>query len=124
MVAITFGLAVTAIGAQKAFAFDVWSESIMGVSQNIPGSNMGFLAFDYHNDNSISSTSTNKSFTGLDGNNVLQTMNFTGSNWAQANYGIMKCFASGTVTNTYNNPSNPIYYDVEPDLLRFGYGYV
>ena len=118
LVAITFGLAVTAIGAQKAMAFGVFSESIMGVSQNIPGSNMGILDFAYHGDNSVSATSTNTSFTGLDGSGNPQTMNFTGSNWAQANYGIMKCFASGTVTNTYNNPSNPIYYDSVNDTYN------
>ena len=111
LVAFTFGLAIVSISAQKAMAVGVWSQSIMGVSQNIPGSFMGFLDFDSRSDNSVSSTSTNKSFTGLDGGGNTQTMNFTGSNWAQSNYGIMKCFATGTVTNTYNNPSNPIYYD-------------
>ena len=117
LVATTLGFAVVSIGAQSALAADVWSESIMGVSQNIPGSNMGFLDFAYHNDNSISSTSTNKSFTGLDGNNVQQTMTFTGTNWAQSDFGIMRCYASGTVTNTYNNPSNPLYYHSDTDTF-------
>ena len=117
LVAITLGLAVSGLSAQSAFAADVWSESIMGVSQNIPGSNMGYLDFAYHGDNTASSTSANKSFTGKDGNGNTQTMNFTGSNWAKSDYGIMRCFASGTVTNTYNNPSNPIYYDSVTDTF-------
>ncbi len=111
LVALSLGLAVFAFGAERAHAFSVWSESIMGVSQNIPGSNMGFLDFAYHGDNTVSATSTNTSFTGLDGSGNTQTMNFTGSNWAQCDFGRMHCYASGTVTNTYNNPSNPLYYD-------------
>jgi hypothetical protein len=110
-ITLTVGLAFFGLCTQKAQAFDVWSQSIMGVSQNIPGSQMGFLDFQSQSDNSVSATSTNTSFTGLDGNGNQQTMNFTGSNWAQSNYGILKNFATGTVTNTYSNAANPIYYD-------------
>lgn len=110
-VAVAVGLAAFGLSAQRALAFDVWSQSIMGVSQNIPGSQMGYLDFVHSPNNSVSSTSANTSFTGLDGLGNPQTMNFTGSNWAQSDFGIMHCYASGTVTNTYSNPSNPIYYD-------------
>lgn len=116
--ALAVGLICTGVGARSAQAFGVWSQSLMAVSQNIPGSQLGILDFVSNGNNAVSATSTNRSFTGLDGNNVQQTMNFTGSNWAQSDFGRLRCYASGTVTNTYNNPSNPVYYDTPTNTFN------
>jgi hypothetical protein len=111
LVAVTLGLAVVGIGAQSAFAADVWSESLVGVTNHVVSGYIDALDFSYHGDNSVSSSAINQSFTGLNQNNVSQTMNFTGTNWAQSDFGRLHCYASGTFTNTYYNASNPLYYN-------------
>jgi hypothetical protein len=67
--------------------------------------------YDYTTDGSLATTSTSLNFTGLDGSGAPQTMVFTGSSGASALYGSLHSYASGTVTNTYYNASNPVYYN-------------
>ena len=52
-VAVTLGLAVVGIGAQRAFAADVWSESLMGVNNRDYGGFIGALDFAYNADNTL-----------------------------------------------------------------------
>ena len=111
LVAITLGLGLVGLASQKAMAFDVWSQSYVGIFNHDFGGGLGFLNTDGHSDGTLSSASTNTSFTGLDGMGHQQTMNFQSSNRAQAEFGKLHCFASGAVTNTYYNPSNPFYYN-------------
>jgi len=110
---LTFGLALvlTGFGAESAHAYDVWSQSIIGVVNRDYGGQMGFLDFQHTGDSSFIQTSTNTSFTGLDGNNVQQTMNFTAINQAQSNFGQLHLYAGGSVTNSYYNAANPYFYN-------------
>ncbi|MFM9873316.1 MAG: PEP-CTERM sorting domain-containing protein [Fimbriimonadaceae bacterium] len=105
-------LAAFTLFASTAQAFDVWSQSIVGAGNSaISGSGIGALAFDSHNNSATSTAILNRSWTGLDGNNQSQTMNFQGTTVASSNYGRLHCYTDGTVTNTYHNANNPIFWD-------------
>ena len=45
----------------------------------------------------------------MDGSGNPQTMTFSGSASASAQYGQLHTYATGTVTNTYYNPNNAPY---------------
>ena len=62
-------------------------------------------------DGTAVSASGTHSFTGQDGNGNTRTMVFTGQTTASATYGGLHSAASGTITNTYYNASNPAYID-------------
>lgn len=59
---------------------------------------------------SVSANAT-PSFTGLDRNGVSQTMTFNGTVSASAQYGQLHSASSGTVTNSYFNANNPVYFN-------------
>lgn len=111
LVALSFGLGLVGFTSQKAMAFDVWSQSYVGIFNRNYGGGLGFLNSDLHSDGTLSSASTNTSFTGMNGMGNQQTMNFQSTNRAQSEFGRLHCYASGTVTNTYYNAANPFYYN-------------
>lgn len=76
--------------------------------------NASFLyALDYHESEvgaAVSSSATH-SFSGLDRDGSTQTMTFTGTSYAQSQYGRLRAAMSVSLTNSYYNPENPIYYN-------------
>ncbi|MBA4294082.1 hypothetical protein C0431_14060 [bacterium] len=72
----------------------------------------------------------NETFSGIDGNGDSQTMSFAGTALASAQYGILRTYATGNVTNSFYNSNNPWYYNSDtgsvnhngtPDyLISFG----
>ncbi len=102
-------LTITSANAQ---AYDVWSTSIVGVANaSLPGTGIGTIAFDSHNDGSTSFATLNQSWTGLNGTGQSQTMNFQGTTIASSNFGQLHCYTDGTVTNSYYNANNSVYWD-------------
>lgn len=51
----------------------------------------------------------NWSLNGLDSSGHAQTGQFTGSAWAKSDYGVLKAFATATLTNPMVNDANPKY---------------
>lgn len=111
LLTVGFGLVVTGVAAQSAFGFSTWSISLVGVANRDYGGFIGSL--DYANTSGTNpiSASVNTSFSGLDGNNTMQTMDFVASNAAQANFGQLHLYSDASVTNSYYNASNPYYYN-------------
>jgi len=98
--------------SSSAQAYDVWSQSIVGVSNtSIPGAGIGALSFEHNSDGSTSFATLDHSWTGLNGLGQSQTMNFQGTTITSSNFGRLHSYTDGSVTNSYYNASNPIYWD-------------
>lgn len=69
-------------------------------------------------DNSTSSASASLSFTGLDGAGNTQTLNFTGTTIARADYGSLHSYTTGSLVNSYYNASNPAYADNDGNTIN------
>ena len=118
---VTFGtallsLAMLATGASAQVAtHSRYSSTIVGVN-NGPGTI-------YNLDGQFSGTgapvnaNAAQSFTGLDRNGNEQTMDFEGSAFAQSNFGQLRANASTAIANTYYNFENPIFSDVDGNLV-------
>ena len=93
--------------AGVAVQHSLFTESGVGFNQNTAQGNDD-LSFQQFTDGTPSNASvTNQAFTGMDRTGTQQTMTFSGVNHASANYGRLRLFASGIVTNNYYNSSNP-----------------
>jgi len=60
--------------------------------------------------------SSTHTFTGLDGNNVIQSMTFDGLTQTSADYGSLHSYTTATATNTYYNAANSPYADHDGNL--------
>ena len=104
-------LCTLGIGATRLSAQSLSSGAFQSVEQSSVSN------FDYAQNYNNSSTgapvsaSYTQSFTGMDGAGKTQTMTFNGTSSGSATYGQLHCAASGTVTNTYYNASNPTFID-------------
>jgi len=104
----TFAL-LMAVSSSKAMAFDVYTFSIVGVTNtNSPG--IGVLDFENRNDSQMTTAEWAQSFDGLNSLNQQQTMSFTGRTVTQANFGRLRSFTKTTSTNVFYNAANPAYY--------------
>ena len=65
----------------------------------------------YSSNGAYESAQATQSFTGMDGSGNTQTMIFSGFSSGSATYGQLHFDAGGTVTNTYYNANNPVYYN-------------
>ncbi|HRK21107.1 MAG TPA: PEP-CTERM sorting domain-containing protein [Fimbriimonadaceae bacterium] len=107
-----FSLALSALAAVavsgQAAAFDIWSQSIAGVTN---GSFIGTVGFEHRTDGGVTSAQMDQTWTGLDRNGAEQEMRFQGQTLTQSAFGRLKSYTAGTVTNSYYNENNPKYFD-------------
>lgn len=87
------------------------AQSIVGVTNSAISGFVGSLDFESSNTGALSVASIDRSFTGMDRSGTTQTMNFGGETRTSADFGRLRSFTTGTVTNTYYNSANPIYYN-------------
>ncbi len=99
-------LAMTTLSV-GAFAQNTYAGSIVGVN------NEGYIAAmdQAWTDGSTATAQTTRDFTGMDSAGNTQVMPFSGTTVTSAQYGRLHSYTSGTVSNTYYNPANPIAAD-------------
>jgi hypothetical protein len=96
--------------ASGAFAqSSLVAESIVGITD--PGTYIYSNSFDYQTGGATATAQADLFFTGLDGNNNLQTMEFNGTTISSESYTKYHVYTTGTVTNSYYNASNAPYWD-------------
>ncbi len=83
----------------------------VGVVNSSISPSIGALNDNYSDTGATVSANATHTFTGQDRTGNTQAMTFTGSVTASAEYGQLHSSVTGTVTNTYYNPANPVYYD-------------
>lgn len=107
---ISTGLSVLALAvvSGSAQAFDVWSQSIAGVTN---GSFIGTVGFEHRTDGGLTSAQMDQTWTGMDRTGTEQSMRFQGQTLTQSAFGRLKSYTAGTVTNSYYNDNNPKYFD-------------
>ena len=90
----------------------LFNESLVGVVNTSISGYIGTIAFDYNGDGLPSSASASASFGGMkrDGTDG-GTLDFSGSCDTSTQYGALHVYAANTVTNSFYNADNPIYYD-------------
>jgi len=109
-------IATSALLSSSAFAQRRFTASY-SLANNI-GFNNKILDEDISNTGDATHSSADISFTGMNRNGFQQTMRFVGETSNSAEYGRLRCFSSGTVTNLFNNPLNPIYYNSNTDVTN------
>jgi hypothetical protein len=75
--------------------------------------NFGFnaIASDYSGIGATVVAAATEQFSGIDRNGNSQTMTFSATGLASAEYGILRTSATGSVSNSFFNSSNPWYYN-------------
>jgi hypothetical protein len=107
---LTIGLSlVAAFAAQAGLAQSSTSAIAVELAGNASTANVTLA--DQSTNGSTATVAVNQSFSGMDGNNQNQTMIFTGSTTASADYGRLHVYTTGTLTNSYYNANNPLYVD-------------
>lgn len=101
------GIGLTGLGAQAQSAR--YSTAIVGLD-NL-GTFIDTLSRQDTPDNTTASAFLSQNFTGLDGAGNTQTMSFTGTTIARADYGGLHSYTSASILNSYYNASNPAYTD-------------
>ncbi len=90
------------------------------VASNFENSDFGEPVDDaFSNTGALVTANGTASYTGMNSFGSVETMTFSGRGRAQAQYGRLRTFASGTISNTYFNPDNePLvdsFGDINPD---------
>jgi hypothetical protein len=94
----------------------LFSYSIVGV--NNVGGFIGNLDAHFVTDNSAVTATATQSFTGMDGNGMMQTENFTGTTITRSDYGSLHSYTTGSLTNSYYNAANPDYSDHNGNIIN------
>ncbi len=92
-----------------AFGQSTWDLSYTLASNN--GYNNAVLDSAGSTTGALSVASSDISFTGMNRSGFQQTMRFIGETRTSAQFGRLRSYTTSTVTNAYNNPINPIYYN-------------
>lgn len=101
------GASAAAVQAQSSR----WSLADVGVVNSSISPGVGALNDNYSSSGATVSANAAHTFTGQDRTGSVQAMTFTGSVTASAEYGQLHSSVTGTVTNTYYNAANPVYFD-------------
>lgn len=94
-----------------ASAQSLYSLGVVGVTNSSVSMYIGARAWSSANDSAMVQASWTESYTGMDRTGATQTMGFSGSVRAQSDYGRLHCYTATSVTNTYYNASNPVFYN-------------
>ena len=107
-----------AAAGQAASAQSRSASGVVGVTNSAVSGYIGGLNSFNSPDGVAGTASAVQSFTGLDAAGTTREMTFSGSITASAQYGVLHSTASGTVTNTYYNAANPIYYNSSSNMVN------
>lgn len=104
--------------ANSAAAQTRSSDSIVGITNSAIG--FGIHPLDEHSSDTgaLSIASVNQSFTGKDRTGATKTMNFIGETRTSADFGRLRSYTAGAVSNTYYNATNPIYANVSTGTVN------
>jgi hypothetical protein len=104
----TAGAGLFAVSANASAQTGLFSESLVGAGNAAYGT---YWVGNGTNTSDPVTTSWGSSFTGLNGAGNTETMSFNGTTTSQSNYGSLHVYTQLSMTNSYYNSSNPLYFN-------------